>query len=48
VKDVSQIRNADLNRQLMWIQSYANRLNSLSTLNIDPEIGQLGQTIAGQ
>jgi len=48
VKDVGQIRNADLNRQLMWVQSYANRLNSLSTLNIDPEIGQLGQTIAGQ
>ena len=48
VKDVSQIRNADLNRQLMWVQSYGNRLNSLSTRSIDPELGQIGQTISRQ
>lgn len=48
VKDVGQIRNADLNRQVMWVQSYANRLNSMSTRNIDPQIGELGTTIANQ
>jgi len=48
VKDVGQIRTADLNRQVMWVQSYANRLNSLSTRNIDPQIGELGTTISNQ
>ncbi|MFN9880114.1 MAG: hypothetical protein ACK557_16715, partial [Planctomycetota bacterium] len=48
VKDVGQIRNADLNRQVMWVQSYANRLNSMSTRNIDPQIGELGSKISNQ
>lgn len=48
VKDVGQIRTADLNRQVMWVQTYANRLNSMSTRNIDPQIGELGTAISNQ